>query len=397
MVKRRIVAGVVAGGLVVGAAGCGGSGSSGEAGDDVYDVLLIGAKSGIYQTIGAPCIQGHVASAAVVNDAGGIGGRKVKLVVEDDKSTPDAAVVAAQEALASSNPPDLIVSCQTYAAAAVGPIVERSDALFASGVAIDPFIDAEKYPRMVFTVPHDEPSHRLILERFKQQGISKVGVLTTTTDYGTTTEKYIDELGPDVGVETELIKVDAAAVDFTAQLQKLQAAGVEGLYLTNPAVNVATMLKNRAKLGWQAPVILGVVPGAGNIHSLVSAAELKGVEGIQLKNGVDLPDSDKSVAYPTFIDAVEAEGAPDQSITLYGYAYDLLQIVAAAADVAGSTDPDKVAAGLADIPEDAAVTWVTLTEPLGMTDELHVPVPASDEYVFSKPGPLTNGVMKRSE
>lgn len=86
MRSRAVAAAIVA--TALGLSACGGD-EGGGAGDGSGDPIVIGAavaKSGIMSQFDEPVVQGAEVAVDEINEAGGVGGRKLELVVADHKS-----------------------------------------------------------------------------------------------------------------------------------------------------------------------------------------------------------------------------------------------------------------------------------------------------------------------
>ncbi|MFC5754130.1 ABC transporter substrate-binding protein [Actinomadura rugatobispora] len=95
-IRHRSMATLAA--VSLGATGCGPAGGSAADGDGPIKLgIMAGLQTNSYSHPWVP--QGAKIAAAAVNDAGGIGGRKVEIVVCDDKGTPQGAALCAQKLL----------------------------------------------------------------------------------------------------------------------------------------------------------------------------------------------------------------------------------------------------------------------------------------------------------
>ncbi|MCW2756865.1 MAG: ethanolamine utilization protein EutJ, partial [Nocardioidaceae bacterium] len=89
---RGVVAAVGVLGLAIGTAACG-SDSGSSAADGTIKIGVTLSLTGPIAAIGAQELAGMKLAVKTINDAGGVKGKKVELVVTDDKFTPDQAVL----------------------------------------------------------------------------------------------------------------------------------------------------------------------------------------------------------------------------------------------------------------------------------------------------------------
>ena len=117
--------------VALAAAGCaestgsaGGTGSSSAAGD-----IKIGAVldiTGAGASLGVPERQTLEMLAEQVNSGGGVNGRKIKLLIEDDQSTEAGAAKAASRLLSTDNVDLLLGASRTGPSLAMRPIAEQA-------------------------------------------------------------------------------------------------------------------------------------------------------------------------------------------------------------------------------------------------------------------------------
>ena len=106
--------------LVTATAGCGGDAADG---DDPVRVAQIVSLTGNYSPLGSENQKSVALAVKQINDAGGVGGRRIELTVRDDKSLPDQAVLAFNEVKGDADA--IIGSPFSNSALATIPLVDR--------------------------------------------------------------------------------------------------------------------------------------------------------------------------------------------------------------------------------------------------------------------------------
>ena len=192
--------------------------TSGEAIKIGAIVSVTGAGAGL----GVPERNGLLLAEKDINAKGGIKGRPIKIIVEDDASNPDTALSKAN---------DLIFGQKVQAL--LGP------SLTASTVAVGGVTHANKIPQIAFTgigpaverdrkcVAHVLPPQRLnataLLEYAKSIKATKIGVLHDA-GYGNVVMAELKPLADKYGVKLVAVeKFEIGATDTTTQAAKVKA------------------------------------------------------------------------------------------------------------------------------------------------------------------------------
>src|ERR1041385_365002 len=100
-----------------------GGGTASTSGD-----ILIGEYSsltGLQGTVGTSTHQGIIMAADEVNAAGGINGRKVKILTEDDQSKPEEAATAVSKLISQNSVVAVLGEVASSASLAAPPVCDR--------------------------------------------------------------------------------------------------------------------------------------------------------------------------------------------------------------------------------------------------------------------------------
>jgi branched-chain amino acid transport system substrate-binding protein len=219
--RRRIgtaFALVVAGGAVLGAPA-----DAQQAGGEPVKIGVILALTGAGAGLGIPERNGAVLAEKIINSSGGIDGRPIQLIIEDDGSNPDGAISKANNLIYREKVSALIGSSQTASTVAVGGL---SDPLKMPQVAMSglgPAIERDrKY--VLHIAPSQALNARAMLEYASSIGAKKLGALYDS-GYGTVVYNELRKLSDAYGiafVATE--KFEISATDTTSQAAKIRAA-----------------------------------------------------------------------------------------------------------------------------------------------------------------------------
>src|ERR1700742_2244355 len=251
--------------------------------------------SGPIKGWGVPVSNGMKMAVEEINAAGGINGRKIKMVVEDSGYDPKKAVLASQK---------LIERDKIFAM--VGPmgsptVLASQDVLFDAGVLqLFPLTAAE------FTFKFDpaKPQERLKFNNLLPYVESTRAALKYMIDWKNPKKPCImhqdDEYGKNVldGFNQQLtaMKVQPASItsykrgasDFSAQVAKMKSDGCDMVMLGTVIRETIGAMGEARKLGWDV-IFLGATPT--NVLE-VPALGKDTVEGLYAASGFEIPYED---------------------------------------------------------------------------------------------------------
>jgi ABC-type branched-subunit amino acid transport system substrate-binding protein len=133
---------------------------------------------------GPEMVKAYNALVAEVNVAGGIYGRKIELVIEDDQTSPDAGVRAAKKLVDIDKVCCVVGIYSSAVCLAVMPVLEAANVpLMTTGSSPD--ISTTRKKDLVFrTVPSDAIGGRAYVAAAMKLGLKKMAVLANNTPYG---------------------------------------------------------------------------------------------------------------------------------------------------------------------------------------------------------------------
>jgi branched-chain amino acid transport system substrate-binding protein len=220
---------------------------------DTIKLGIAGAHSGDLASYGIPTTK---AAELVVNDInakGGILGKKVELLVEDDICKPEVATNTAMK-LVSQNV-DVVLGhiCSGATKAALG-IYKDSKIVVMSPSATNPSLtQSGDYPNFYRTIASDDAQARLEVDfALDVLKVKKVAVMHDKGDYGKGlaefAKKFVEESG-----RAELVLyegVTPGAVDYSAVVQKIKGSGAEAVIFGgyHPEASKIVMLMRKKKM-----------------------------------------------------------------------------------------------------------------------------------------------------
>jgi branched-chain amino acid transport system substrate-binding protein len=384
-------------GLALMLAACGSdSGDNGPTGSsEPFHVVALGGigAQGVLANNAATSVLSTQASAAYVNAHGGINGRQVVVEVIDDKADPTTAVTKLREYIAKTKPDLVVNSGPSTVANATLPILNDEGILsFNIGPTADS-ANPSKFPLNFDLSAGPTEYLKGFVTYLKSQNFTSVGILHGSSAYGESFGKLFAQGLPQAGVTVTANEVyDVAALDMTAQIDKVRASNPQALILDAYGAPLGYILKNIDKLAWNVPIVANNSVAATGI---ISTPQPDGLLGTSLVSNVvmEVYKSTKHSADATGVnEAVQQMKALGtiKSTLINAYNYDSLLLVQAAAAKAKSTEATALAKALEDpsVQQSAKTVIIGL---YGFTTSSHTPNVTGEEFVFVKPSAIQDG------
>jgi branched-chain amino acid transport system substrate-binding protein len=317
---------------------------------DTVKIGLMAPLTGSWASEGQEMRQNVELLAAELNARGGLLGKQVEVVVEDDGGDPRTASLAAQRLSTKG----VVAVIGTYGSAvteAAQTILDEAGIIQVANGSTAVRLTEKGLKYFFRTCPRDDEQGRVaaaILERAKAK---KIAILHDSSAYA---KGLADEIRTLLAArKANIVFFDALTPkeqDYSAILTKLKAAGPDVVFFTGYYPEAGLLLKQKRQMGWGVPFIGG---DAINNPDLVKIAGVAAAEGFQFL----------SPPVPKDLDTVEAKAyvasygkkfgeAPS---SIYGVlAGDGFRVVAKAIEATKSTDADALRAylttGLKDFP-----------------------------------------------
>jgi branched-chain amino acid transport system substrate-binding protein len=288
---------------------------------------------------------------------------KIELVVYDDEANPQRAVSLAQRLVQNDNASAVIGTVSSGNVLAFAPVLQRAGVPLVAGPSIATNITTQfinEKPSFIFRCSMVEKFQIEEMLDWGVQTFKRIGLLHSTTGYGTFAAKEIQE-----GIKArgaELVAVEAAAPgisDLTSQMIKMRDAGAE--LVLNFHESFELLYRPLPRINYRPTV-------AGNWGlSSLKVLEIVGkdaIEGTVMGQALDLADP-KAKA---FDDRMRKEyGAAYRWPVLGALGYDAGRITFAAVERAGKADPKAIREALEAIDGLEAVSAVP-PKPFSATD-----------------------------
>ncbi len=334
---RRLGAATLAAAAAAVGAGCGGAAS-----DDDGDTLKIGVsveKTGPVPALGN-ALRGIEAAARSINDAGGVDGRQIELIVRDNAGDASKAIANVEEF--HDRGAELVVgpvfgsNCE-----AIAPVVAKNDMVDVclSTQDLDDEVDERQFALGVGyteTVGHDVA--------FLATRGDGIGVLAEKGPSGDQTEAIAQEAAKRAGATVHVEKIETTDTTAKAQIQKLLAKDVESIYVVSCGPVGIAAAREAIDLGFDGTVLepncFASAAGAQAMKSFANGRVL--ISAPEFLLGPAPEGSSRRAAIARYQEELDA---PD---TVVAAGWDALFFLGQAIEQAGSAEPEKIAATLED-------------------------------------------------
>ncbi len=314
---------------------------------DPIKIGVVTPLSGTYSPIGQQVRWGLELATKEVNASGGIMGRQIQLMFEDEEANPSVAVQKAEKLFESEKVDFLTGTVNSGSTLAVGQTAERAGKLIATTVSFADSITGDKCSPNVFRVNARAGQQSAALAAWvaKQKPKAKVYFLGPDYEMGRSTvatfKRTIEGLGA-TSVGEVFAPLDSK--DYTQYFGQLRQARPEVLYTSVAGNDTVRLLTQMQDFGLLDNLL--VVGASGTVTSqnigAIGAAANGFTTGVGYSTQIDNPANKKFVA--AFNAAYKAD--PD----LYGAdSYGLIYFYKAAVEKAQSTATDKVRAAMGDL------------------------------------------------
>ncbi len=313
---------------------------------------VIVSLTGTYAGLGDPEKKTIEMEVARINEAGGVNGRKVEVIFEDDATDEAKAVAAASKLIEQDGVMALIGATGTGQTMAVRGDVDRAQipqVSMAGGTVItktfDPLVFATPWSNTI-VVPYT-------LEAMKAAGLTKVGLISDSGGFGKDGREVILAEAPKAGIEIVSDQTfNPGDADMTAQLTKIKGSGAEALLVMSAGKEAATILKNADDLGLDVPAY----GSHGNARKELIDGAGAAAEGFRFAAGkILIPesygvDTEEYKVATDFVSRYQAAYGAAPS-TFAGHAYDALHLIT---EAAGRVQGELTPAALRDELEKTA-------------------------------------------
>lgn len=273
-----------------------------------------------------------------VNNEGGVNGRPINLIYEDDQCNPSKSTSAAQKLISVDGVEVIIGSSCSGAVASFLPMTTQNKVFVFSGAATSPTL-TNTSSLFARTVPSDASQGQALADYAIRKGLKKVAIVQEITDYSVSIgNAFAASYTSDKG---KILKEEYASqtTDFRTLLLKLKAQNPDAILLipASPATAVR-LIGDYQKLQWNTQILTNDMFSSNSELVASNKAILEGAITAEQKQG---PEAE---AYVNFKNEYKQKYGKDLPYETYAQAqYDLIHILRDGLKEVGN-DAEKLAA-----------------------------------------------------
>ena len=195
-------------------------------------VGVAGPHSGDLASYGIPTVKAAELVVEYRNASGGIAGRKIELIVEDDMCKPEIATNTSTKLVTDKVDVVLGHICSGATKAALGTYLVAKIPVMSPSATNPALTQSGSYPNFFRTIASDDAQARLEVDfALDNLNLKKIAVLHDKGDYGKGLAEFAKGfLEKDSRGEVVLYEgITPGAVDYSAVVQKIKNSGAEGV------------------------------------------------------------------------------------------------------------------------------------------------------------------------
>lgn len=315
-----------------------------------------GAQSGDTASYGIPSLEAVRIVVAEANARGGVLGKTVAVIAQDDQCKPEMATNAATKLISEKVVGVIGPSCSGPTKSAM-PLLQNANIVTISSTATAPGLTEEgKTPLFFRTIANDNAQALLTSEfMLKVLNAKRIAYIHDNGDYGkgfADTNRGLMEKG---GAETVLFEaVTPDAVDFSATVRKLRRARPD-IVVFGGYQPVASKLIQQMRRDRLATPMIGPDGIKDETFLKMTGKDSEGIYASYPKDTSSLP------LYGKAREQYTKEHGKEPGFGYYN-AYAAAQCLLAAIEKTGSTDADRLAGALRENPVETPLGTITFNK-----------------------------------
>ncbi len=186
-----------------------------------------------------------------VNAAGGLLGRKIELVVEDDETNPEAAVRAAHKLVDVDKVPVIMGTWASAVTTAVAPVCWESKTFLTTVSGADSITKLPHQGYLIRTQPNNYLQATKHAEFIIRHGSKRVFILSIQAPFTEPTQRYLTETLTPKGVAIAgMLTYDKDKTSYRSEVDQALRGKADLLYLNGYAPDVAVVLRDLYRAGY---------------------------------------------------------------------------------------------------------------------------------------------------
>ena len=225
---------------------------------DTVNIVMIDPISGPMKSVGDMSVWGAQFAVDEINTAGGLLGKKIKLMPEDSQLKPDVAARKATKAIMQDEAQFIFQLTSTAVAQALMDVAEKNKVIYVNFGAESDFLTGKNFTKYMFRTCFTTGNRaRAYAEFFKTKPWRKFYLMNQDYAFGhAVADDFIKVIIKEIP-DAKIVGEDFAPIghkDFGPYFSKIVASGAEVIFTGNYGVDLGNLLKQGAQMGIKLPV-----------------------------------------------------------------------------------------------------------------------------------------------
>jgi branched-chain amino acid transport system substrate-binding protein len=225
---------------------------SASAADETYDFHVIVPLTGGSAFLGKTEWDAFQVAAKIINQDGGIHGKKINAIVHDDQSSPQIAVQLTNEVIAA-HPTVIFGSAVSALCNAMAPLVKQGPVMYCFSPSIRAAPGGYIFSAQIDS--HDQ--QRALLTYFRDKGWKRIALITTTDSSGQDAEGSITSLIKEPDFKDMVLVANThfapSDVSVAAQIETMHAGNPQAVVSWATTAAGATVFRAMKQAGMNLP------------------------------------------------------------------------------------------------------------------------------------------------
>jgi branched-chain amino acid transport system substrate-binding protein len=300
--------------------------------EDVYKVGLVEPLSGNLAVYGQNIQKGVDLAVERINAAGGIKGKKIVMVYEDNIADPATTVSAMKKLVTVDKVPAVIGAATSTATLAACPVAEENQVVLIAPPSTSPDITTKCGEYTFRVIASDSYQGVVMADVFWDLGYKKAAVMFVNDDYGRgLNDAFVKSFEKKGGKILASIAIETEGNDFRTELLKLKTSKAPAVMIVGHPAEASIIFKQAKEIGIDVQWLASEGIKSDETIKLAGAA----ANGILVMS--PKVDTETSL-YKAFRKDYMAKYKEEPPI-FSDFAYDALNMVAKAIEVGGYSGP----------------------------------------------------------
>ncbi len=282
-----------------------------------------------------------------INQAGGLGGKKIIVAYEDDKGKANEAVNAMNKLITINKVPVIMGSAGSSVTLAMAPVANKNNIVLITPISSSKELTDKGGAYFFRVCPSDAFQSRILADWIWDKGYKTVGMIYVNNSWGQgLKDEFIASYEKKGGKVVTAEATMEGQKDFKTVISKVMGSKPDALFTPTYGIEGGIMLKQLKEMKAKLPIFGADVWSSPEL--LTSAGNA--AEGIYLT----LPAKPSGAKYDAFAQKFKAKYGKEPDVYA-AYSYDMLQIIAQGLKE-GNITGEKLQAYLRSMPSFDGVT-----------------------------------------